>query len=142
MSSSRRSAPAATRPASPADRSSITVTSKPSASRAATTCEPMKPAPPVTIARGATRENLYRRRRSASGKQLFDNSDGLVHSLEHPHALEFGRQIAARGDPAKDDRNVGVGGAQVLHGLFHLPCRRARGGSEHDEVRGLTVHDG
>ncbi len=58
MSSLRSSASLATRSASPEERSSITVTPWPSPSRASTTCEPMKPAPPVTIARGVTRGNL------------------------------------------------------------------------------------
>ena len=50
MSSSTQPASSATRPASPEERSSITRHPYPSASSASTTCEPMNPAPPVTIA--------------------------------------------------------------------------------------------
>ena len=51
MSRSCRVAPAATFSRLPVARLSSTCTSSPRASSASTTCEPMKPAPPVTIAR-------------------------------------------------------------------------------------------
>src|SRR5690349_5550466 len=54
MSISRSSAPAGTRSRRPVDRLSTTTTESPRARRPSATCEPMKPAPPVTIARMAT----------------------------------------------------------------------------------------
>ncbi len=51
MSSSHSCAPAGTLAALPEERSSMTVTSWPAASSASARCEPMKPAPPVTIER-------------------------------------------------------------------------------------------
>src|SRR3954452_7041172 len=51
MSCSTRRAPSGTFGRLPFERSSTTVTSSPRASSASTTCEPMKPAPPVTTAR-------------------------------------------------------------------------------------------
>src|SRR5947209_7049247 len=108
MSSSCRSASPATRAASPAERSSMTLTALPSASSASTTCEPMNPAPPVTIVRGVTPWNLYRRSRGPRGQLLFDGVHGLVDSLEHTHAVALARQASAGGRPAEHDRYVGV----------------------------------
>src|SRR5262245_29067302 len=51
MSCSTSRARASTNSRRPVERSSTTVTSSPRATSASTTCEPMKPAPPVTTAR-------------------------------------------------------------------------------------------
>src|SRR6478672_7189670 len=87
MSSSTSSAFGLTSEREPDERSSITVTAWPSAMSLSTTWDPMNPAPPVTIALGAIRPNLYRRRRGGAGEYVFDGRHRLVDALEHAHAL-------------------------------------------------------
>src|SRR5438552_457234 len=117
MSSSTSSAPEGTRSALPEDRSSITWTSKPSASSLSATCEPMNPAPPVTIAALLTGATLANREAAALGgrrglrpglEELFDRLDGLVDALEHAHPAALARQAPADRRAGKHDRNLRV----------------------------------
>src|SRR5438270_13232693 len=99
MSSSRSCAAAATRPASPVERSSMTVTELPAASSGSSTWEPMKPAPPVTIGlwliaaiyAGARGRELRRVLLNGGrrGRELRCSCfDGLVDPFEHRPAFE------------------------------------------------------
>src|SRR5487761_1987507 len=108
MSSSRRSAAGSTRSALPEERSSMTVTLRPSARSASTTCEPMNPAPPVTIARLLTRGNLYGGRGGGACEQSFDGFDRLVDPLEDAHIAPFAGQAPTDGGASEDDRHVRV----------------------------------
>src|SRR5438105_1483257 len=83
MSSSRTSASAATRAGSPLDMSSITTTREPVASSASTTCEPMKPAPPVTT-EVLTSLNLAGSGREPVRQQLLYRRHGLIDALHKP----------------------------------------------------------
>src|ERR1035437_8664341 len=99
----------------------------------------MKPAPPVTIARGVIQGNLYGRRRGGRGEHGFDRGDGLVDPLEHPHAAAVAGEVATDRGPAQHDRELWVAGAQVAQRELHgLPAARLGRADDH-EVRGLAV---
>ena len=98
------SRPASTFSRLPVARLSTTCTSSPRASSASTTCEPMKPAPPVTIAR--TSRIVVRRVRDLRRARRIGQDDAGVLLREELEArgprgrhARAGRHAARRGDP-------------------------------------------
>ncbi len=107
----------------------------PSASRASTTCEPMKPAPPVTIARCVIRRKSIPTPRSRPRRAGHSTtSDRLVDPLEHPSARAAPRQAAADRGAAEHDRHARTGRAQLAQRVSSGPLagigrwRRSRSG--------------
>src|SRR5918994_265033 len=121
MSATTSVAPGFTFSRLPLERSSRTTTSSPRATRASTTCEPMKPAPPVTIART----------RVSYGARMFGTFEGVDGSGKSTQARllaerlrSAGRELVLTREPGGTGLGEQVRGI-LLHGERMAPWAEA-----------------